>query len=491
MRTRVRVACVAALLCLTSGLAACSFSWDDSDSLVVETEHGKVRGITTEGIHAWRGIPFAAPPVDDLRWEPPEPPDDWTGTRSAGAYSAKCIQGGPTPGQTGVLVAPGSSEDCLYLNVNAPEDADDLPVIVVIHGGGFVVGSGVYPIANSPAMVQRGVVLVSINYRLGRFGFFAHPALGGDIANFGLLDQVAALEWVRDNIAGFGGDRHNVTILGQSAGGMSVNALMTSPAADGLFDQAVVQSGLGREESISMAEARDQGADFLPGMDADELRDLDAEKILGPPQDVLAGELPILDEVLPQRVADAFAAGDEAAVPYLIGTNSAEFPDPVLTSLGRSPVAARNVIMGNKRAEFLALYGGEVGVAFHLISDAIFTEPARYLARLHSARAPTYRYRFSIASPDEIAGQGGAIHSAEATFVFDFVGADADLADEISDYWASFATTGDPNHGGAPAWPTAAGDALMDFTNDGPVAEKPDPWDPRLDEVEAAAERLS
>lgn len=491
MRARVRVAIVAALLCLTPGLAACSFSWDDNNPLVVETEHGKVKGIETQGIRAWRGIPYAAPPVGDLRWEPPQESDDWSSTRNAGAYSAKCIQGGPTPGQTGVLVAPGSAEDCLYLNVNAPEDADDLPVIVVIHGGGFVVGTGNFPIANSPAVVKRGVVLVSINYRLGRFGFFAHPALEGEVANFGLLDQVAALEWIQDNIDGFGGDPDNVTILGQSAGGMSVNALMTSPAAEGLFDKAVVQSGLGREQSISLDEAREQGEEFLPGLDADELRDLDADRILGPPQDVLGGDLPIVDEVLPQRVADAFAAGDEADVPYLVGSNSAEFPDATLTRLGRSPNAARNALIGGKRAEFVALYGGELGMVFHLVSDAIFSEPARFLATEHAARAPTYRYRFSIASPAQLAGQGGAIHSAEATYVFDFAAADPELADEICDYWVSFAKSGDPNHGDAPEWPSAAGDGLIDFTNDGPVVEKPDPWGPRLDEVRAAAERLS
>ena len=491
VRARVRVAIGAALLCLTPGLAACSVGWNDDDPLVVDTEHGKVEGIETQGIRAWRGIPFAEPPVGDLRWEPPQEHVDWSGTRSAGAYGAKCIQGEPTPGQTGAVVAPGSSEDCLYLNVNAPEDADDLPVIVVIHGGGFVVGTGNHPIANSPAVVKRGVVLVSMNYRLGRFGFFAHPALEGGIANFGLLDQVAALEWVRNNIEGFGGDSDNVTVLGQSAGGMSINALMTSPAAEGLFDKAVVQSGLGREQSISLDEAREQGEEFLPGLDADELRDLDADRVIGPPQDVIGGDLPIIDEVLPQRVADAFAAGVEADVPYLVGTTSAEFPDPVLTSIGKSPVDARNELIGSKRAEFVALYGGELGLVFHLVSDAIFTEPARFLATAHAARAPTYRYRFSIASAQEQANQGGAIHSAEGTYVFDYTAADPELADEICDYWVSFAKTGDPNHGDAVEWPTAAGEGLINFTNDGPVAQKPDPWGPRLDEVQASVERLS
>ena len=487
------MAIAAAFLCLTPGLVACSFSWndDDDDPLVVETEYGEVKGIETDGIRAWRGIPFAAPPVEELRWAPPQDPDDWDGTRNAGAYSARCIQGGPTPGQTGVVVAPDSAEDCLYLNVNAPQDAEGLPVIVSIHGGGFVVGTGNLPIANSPALVKRGVVLVSFNYRLGRFGFFAHPSIDGDIANFGLLDQVAALEWVRDNIEGFGGDPQDVTVLGQSAGGMSINALMTSPAAEGLFDKAIVQSGLGREPSISLDEARAQGEEFLPGLDADELRDLDAEKILGPPQDVLAGDMPVVDDVLPQRVADAFAAGDEADVPYLVGSNSAEFPDGTLTRLGRSPAAGRNVLLGSDRAEFVTQYGGELGRVFHLVSDAIFTEPARFLATSHAARAPTYRYRFSIASPDELASVGGAVHSAEGAYTFDFNAPDPELADQICDYWVSFAKTGDPNHGDAPVWPSAEGGALIDFTNDGPVPQKSDPWDARLDLVQTAVERLS
>lgn len=485
------MAIAATLLGLTPGLAACSSSWEGDDPLVVETEHGKVQGVTTDGIRAWRGIPFAAPPVGDLRWAPPQEPDDWDGIRKARSYSAACLQGAPTPGQTGAAVLEGSVEDCLYLNVNAPEEADHLPVIVSIHGGGFVAGSGTRPIGNSPAVVKRGVVLVSINYRLGRFGFFGHPGLEGDTANFGLLDQVAALEWVRDNIAGFGGNPDNVTILGQSAGGMSVNALMISPAAEGLFDKAIVQSGLGREPSISLDEAREQGEEFLPGLDADELRDLDAGTILGPPQDVLGGDLPIVDEVMPQRVADAFAAGDEADVPYLVGTNSAEFPDWIITGFGRSPAAARNVLIGGDRAEFVASYGGEQGLVHHLLSDAIFTEPARFLARSHAGRAPTYRYRFSIASPEELASAGGAIHSAEGVYAFDFGAPEGDLADQICDYWVNFATTGDPNHADAPRWPSAEDDGLIDFTNNGPVPRKPDPWDARLDLVEAAAARLS
>jgi para-nitrobenzyl esterase len=492
VKARARAAYAAALLCVTAGLVGCTAPGDDEDNpLVVETEHGKVKGIETDGIRAWRGIPYAAPPVGDLRWEPPEEPDDWGGVRKAANFGATCIQGGPTPGQTGVTTAPNSAEDCLYLNVNAPKKADGLPVMVWLHGGGFVVGTGSHALSNSPAMVKRGVVLVTLNYRLGRFGFFAHPALEGSVANFGLLDQVAALEWVQDNIDEFGGNPDNVTIFGQSAGGMSVNALMTSPAAEGLFDKAISQSGLGRERSISLDEARADGEQFLPDLDADQLRQLEATRILGPPQDVLGGELPIVDEVLPQRVADAFAAGDEADVPYLVGTTDAEFPDSFLQALGRPPDAARAVLVGGQRDAFVSVYGGELALRQHLISDAIFTEPARFLAVSHADRAPTYRYRFSITAPDRMATVGGAAHSEDGKYVFDQAGEKNRLADQICDYWVSFATTGDPNHPGAPEWPTADGDALIEFTTGGPVAEAPDPWDARLDAVQTANERLS
>ena len=330
---------LSAVVLALAGLAACTAPGDDdSSALVVETEQGKVKGINEEGIRAWRGIPYAAAPVEDLRWRPPQEHDDWDGVRSAAQYGHTCLQTNfPAPGQTGSLPLANSAEDCLFLNVNAPKEADDLPVMVWLHGGGFVGGTGGPSLANSPEMVKRGVVLVTLNYRLGRLGFFAHPSLEGDVANYGLLDQVAALEWVQDNIEGFGGDPDNVTIFGQSAGGMSVNALMTSPAADGLFDKAISQSGLGRERSISLDEARADGEQFLPGLDADALREIDANRLLGPPQDILAGDLPIVDEVLPMRVADAFAAGEEADVPYLTGTTNAEFPDSVFESLARPP----------------------------------------------------------------------------------------------------------------------------------------------------------
>ncbi len=492
MTARARAAIAAALLCVTAGLVACSEPGEDADSpLVIDTEQGKVKGINEEGIRAWRGIPYAEAPVGDLRWQPPQEHEDWDGVRSAAQYGSTCLQTTfPAPGQTGAQPQAGSAEDCLFLNVNAPKKADGLPVMVWLHGGGFVGGTGGPSLANSPEMVKRGVVLVTLNYRLGRFGFFAHPSLEGDVANYGLLDQVAALEWVQDNIEGFGGDPDDVTLFGQSAGGMAVNALMVSPAAEGLFDKAISQSGLGREHSISLDEARADGEQLLPGLDADGLRDIDATRLLGPPQDILAGDLPIVDEVMPMRIADAFAAGEEADVPYMTGTTNAEFPDSVFVSLARPPDAARALLVGTERATFLSLYGGELGLQQHVLSDVLFTEPSRYFAGLHAEKAPTYRYRFSIASPAEQATLGGAPHTAEAKYVFDH-GVDGALADPICDYWVSFAKTGDPNHEGAPEWPTAEGDALIEFTAQGPVAEPSDPWGSRLDAVRAATERLS
>jgi len=477
-----------------------------SSDLVVATSVGKVAGEAAAGVRAWRGIPFAAPPVGDLRWRPPADAEPWDGVRQAKDYGPPCLQGTSSSLGSGLIDTEGGSEDCLTLNVSRPDDdREDLPVMVWIHGGSFLHGSGSQPIYNSPAFVDRGVVLVTINYRLGRLGFFAHPALsdepGPEVANFGILDQVKALEWVRDNVEGFGGDASNVTVFGESAGGASVNALMASPAAGGLFAKAITQSGLGREASEGIGAARAEGASLMSGLGLDEptaadLRDVPAKKVMDLPLNLLTGDVPIVDgTVLPAPVARVFERGEEAAVPYLVGTTDLEVPDFFVQQTGRDPATVRAAIVGDGGRAAVAAYGGRAALDQHLISDVLFTEPARHLADEHEADAATYLYRFSITSPDLQQPLGGAPHASEVPFVFDDgaaqrvagEGAGA-LADTISDYWVAFATTDRPTHDGAPAWPAYdRGRRLMQLTTAGPRPGR-DPWTRRLDAVERGYE---
>ena len=506
---RRALACALTLAGLTWALSSCR---DDpepaANPFVVHTTQGDVRGVTQGGVLAWRGIPYAAAPTGELRWRAPEPPQPWSGVREALHYGPGCLQGPASPlGDSLITGIDDTDEDCLTLNVSRPTDTTrDLPVMVWIHGGAFNHGSGSQRIYNSPALVQRGVVLVTLNYRLGRLGFFAHPALtsdsGEEVANFGLLDQVQALHWVEENVAAFGGDPGNVTIFGESAGGASVNALMSSPVADGLFDRAISESGLGREAPKSFGRAQADGqrlAESLGAGDADaaELRALPAAEIMSLDTDLLKGEAPVLDDVLPRSVSDTFEAGTESDVPYLVGTTDLEVPDLFFERAGKDPDAVRDRVIGPNRAAAVAAYGGESEFAHHVMSDVIFTEPARHLAELHAGRAATFRYRFAIAAPELREALGGAPHASEIPYVFDatagqlFPVADGPaLADTISDYWVSFATTGSPDHEGSPAWPAAEGDRLLEFTVDGP-RDIEDPWRRRLDAVQAGYEARS
>jgi para-nitrobenzyl esterase len=508
--TRVLARWALPVLGLVLALSACQ---DDAapeaaNPFVVETAYGALHGLTDDGAMVWRGIPYAAPPVGDLRWRAPEAPASWDGVREASAYGHSCLQGQST-GFIRALIGPidDVDEDCLYLNVSRPTgDATSLPVMVWIHGGGFTGGTGSQTIYNSPGLVRHGVVLVTLNYRLGRLGFFAHPALddgsGERVANFGLLDQMQALQWVRDNIAAFGGDPANVTIFGESAGGMSVNALMSSPRADGLFQRAVAESGLGREPSETFEQAEVEGQRLAASLglvdpDAAALRALPAEQVAGLPVDLLGGGAPILDDVLPASVSDTFEAGEEADVPYLVGSNDLEFPDAFIGSEVEAD-RLRAQILGADRAAAVAAYGGDDELDRHLVSDVVFSEPARHLALLHATRAPTYLYRFSVVTPELAATVGGAPHAMEIPYVFDatagqrFMVKDAAaLAATISDYWVSFADTGDPNHDGAPAWGETGPGRLMELTGNGPQMVEVDPWRQRLDAVEAGYDARS
>lgn len=497
-----RRALLGAALALGLSLAVSGCLFSPPRDIEVDIADGTLRGVADDGVRSWLGIPYAAPPVGDLRWRPPEPPEPWSEVRDAEEFLSECVQ------LEGPGVSSKSSEDCLYLNVFRPDtDADDLPVMVWLHGGGLTTGNGDLTIDTVTGLVEQDVVVVSVNYRLGRFGYFAHPALaneggqGGPVANFGLLDQIAALRWVQDNIGEFGGDADTVTIFGISAGGASVNYLMSSPLAEGLFARAISGSGLGREQPLPWQQAAAQGQALVAAAgvpDADDaaaLRDLDVATVARLPAYQLLDQLPILDRALPSSPADTFAQGREAPVPYLTGTTDVELPASYYPSLGIDPVAEVATFAAGREAEVEEEYGEDAVGQLHFLNDVIFTEPARYLAEQHADRAPTYRYRFEIVGAEAAETLGGAIHGADYPFVFGWAdgagkvdNAD-DLAAGVSECWASFAKTGTPSCDGVD-WPTE-GEGLMEFTNDGPQATAEDPWQARLDLVETIQEERS
>lgn len=484
----------------------------------VRAEQGVLVGVAADGVERFRGVPFAAPPVGPLRWRMPQRPAAWEGERSAADYGAICIQP-PSNGDPGVGPLP-MSEDCLTLNVWTPEARGDalLPVMVWIHGGGYNNGSGTAALYDGTNLARRGVVVVTVNYRLGRLGFFDHPALAAERApgepagNYGVMDQIAALEWVRDNAAAFGGDPANVTVFGESAGGAAVTQLMVAPSARGFFHRAVVQSGMGRQRSAELALDRPgrpsaqslgrawaRGAGLPAEATAADLRAVPAERLLNPMPAFYSDNLIVDGVVLTEDVVEAFAAGRQAPVPLILGANSAEFwwirPSDA-GAYGRTDDAMTEA----EHDALLAAYGGPEGYDQHVVSDLVFNEPGRRLARLHAARGhPTYLYRFDVVPESNPEPSGGATHASERPYVFDNLhtvgrpmGArDARAATAMADYWTTFAARGDPNGPGRPVWPEfgAEQDRLLDFTNDGPAAG-PIPNADRLDLIERFYERI-
>ncbi|HEX3837785.1 MAG TPA: carboxylesterase family protein [Steroidobacteraceae bacterium] len=454
---------------------------------VVRLSSGALQGGTlgTSGA-VFKGIPFAAPPIGALRWREPMPVAAWHGVRAATRYQSACAQA--NMGWNASLV-PTASEDCLYLNVWTPRfnRAAHLPVMVWIHGGAFAGGSGTDPMFDGGRISARGVVLVTLNYRLGILGFFSHPQLGSAAANFGLRDQIAALKWVRENIARFGGDPAAVTLFGQSAGGGSVVALMTSPLAQGLFHSAIVESGvtLGPQPATTLAAARATGQKFAGTATLEQLRALSTQDLLhrwaaftasaaqGPPgampapPPIQAG--PVVDgQVLPQDPAAAFAAGHEQQVPLIIGNNARE-------GFGRIPEAQLAQIIqefyGPAAAAVLPDYAPSAGTgnaalgtpANQWLTDTTFRCGAIITAERHRATgAPVFSYQFEQSLPGH--AQDGAQHSFELPYVFGnlltegvmggaYTPSDRALSDVMVGYWTQFAKTGDPNGAGLPQWP--------------------------------------
>ncbi|GGL35139.1 carboxylesterase/lipase family protein [Caulobacter rhizosphaerae] len=443
---------------------------------------GRVAGLSDGVVASWKAIPYAAPPVGPLRWRPPQKAEAWRGVRPAGKVGAICEQD-YNSADNGVGPLP-KSEDCLTLNIWAPAAAKRAPVMVWIHGGGFINGSGTAALYDGDALARQGVVVVTLNYRLGRFGFFAHPALSEGprpemSGNYGLMDIIAALGWVRDNIARVGGDPGHVTIFGESAGGVAVNDLMVSPLARGLFTRAIVESGLGREGAYGFAQAQEAGRAVtakagLLNPTAEQLRALPAEAILKwGALDLMKGEGPMIDgALLPMRPADAFAKGLEAPLPYVVGWNNLEAPFP--PALAELMMSASPRFSADLKTRLQQAYPSPQAYADNVASDLLFVEPGRNLAKLHARNGhPTFAYQFSVL-PTAATGLKGTPHAAERQYVFNTLGAspwptdanDAAQARTVSAFWTDFAKA-KPSFG--LDWPAySEAEQLLEFTNAGP-----------------------
>jgi para-nitrobenzyl esterase len=453
----------------------------------------------------FKGVPYAAPPVGELRWKPPQPVTSWTEPLPCTEYGPSCPQSGDAgPFLLESFSIGPTSEDCLYLNVWTPAESpgDRLPVMLWIHGGSFESGSGSMGVYEGANLATRGVVVVTINYRLGPLGFLTHPALSaesvdGVSGNYGLLDQLAALGWVRDNIAAFGGDPSRVTVFGESAGAISILDLLVSPLAEGLFQRAIPQSGILLDSGFGISTARTldaaeaegeeyvadlgiaaagrAGAEVLAEMRAKTPEELlAAAQILSERNSLLEAGLawtPVADgRLLPDLPSTLWAEGRQHDVPMLIGSNADEgnaFLEDLQVSTGTYEATMQH-IFGGYADEGLALYpvgaGGDTLTPLsRMLTEVGFASTARFAATESSrAGAPAYLYEFTRV-PLKSMNPLGAFHGVEIPYVFGTAGlfgslgpiedADYRLSATIMGYWTRFATTGDPNGGNAPAWP--------------------------------------
>lgn len=470
LSTQVKITLTAITLLLGSQVAAV----DEP----IQLTHGQVSGVTeADGVQAFLGIPFAAPPIGDLRWKAPEPPTPWQGVRVADRHGPVCMQRGRSY----------MSEDCLYLNLwtKAASADEKLPVMVWIHGGGWTFGSNSTPVYNGEAFASNGVVLVSVNYRMNGFGWMAHPALSaeseqGASGNYGILDHIAALEWVRDNVAAFGGDPDNVTIFGESAGGGSVYGLMATPLAKGLFHKAISESTWIHADNVTnlnspngitdSAESRGQEAIAVKlaelGMsDGDilaNMRELTAVQIM---ELDIRVSLIVDGWAFPKSPAKIFAEGSHNSVPLMAGINDGEGllfvrPNQVFSTVAEQR-QARADEFGDFAGSLLDYYVAESGDDIYTVevdysTDSLFARPTREIIQSVARTAEdSYMYVFTRNLRDPAQRSP---HAMELGYVFnnladDVSFTDREIAQLMNDYWTQFAKTGTPNGEGLPVWP--------------------------------------
>lgn len=521
------------LLCLVSVLFQRATSAEDNTGAAepanrtdpIALSAGVIRGYHVgqhQDVQVFKGIPYAKPPVGQLRWRPPQPPESWQGERDCFEFGPACPQ--KTPALMALIpqmaLNATTSEDCLYLNVWRPASQSNqkLPVMVWIHGGGYTMGAASQSIYDGESLARSGVVVVSINYRVGPFGFLAHPALSRESpeqvsGNYGILDQIEALRWIRRNIAALGGDPDRVTIFGESAGAGSVLCLMVAPQAQELFHSAIVQSAPDmrlaflRQATDLRVSAEQQGVELIKRMGLsqdvtpDELRALDADQLVEVfptlevdrkfELDVKTTPLsiaPIVDGwVIPDSPNDLFAADKAAPVPLIIGNTR----DEMALFLTQTPLPKQvdeyqevlNKNFGELGQTMMELYPASDAKSIRssiieLLGDVVFASQARFIARSHSRNGhATYRYLFSRGSNQFPLSLLGAHHACEIPFVFGNPAnpsdSDKKMVEVVQGFWSNFARTGDPNGAGLPTWPQTnlASDLLVDFEKEVVIRE--------------------
>jgi para-nitrobenzyl esterase len=457
----------------------------------VKVDGGRISGVASDGVRSYKGIPFAAPPIGDLRWKPPQPVIAWNGVRKCEDFGAECPQA-PYP-QGSMYYSPPreQSEDCLFLNVWTSAAAGERrPVMVWIHGGALTRGSGSTRTYDGGSFARKGVVLVTINYRLGPLGYLAHPELTAESpnhssGNYGVLDQIAALKWVQRNIAAFGGDPRRVTIFGESAGSWSVNTLLATPLAKGLFHRAIGESGGSfgpmthlKDDQNKLPSAEKIGAAFAKAAAADSikaLRSIPADKIVelatNDPEGKKFRTQPNVDGwVLPDEIRNIFGRGQQNDVPVIVGSNANEMSTltvpaavPKTIEAYRKAVGAR---FGEAAKDIDSVYpvktNSDATVAYlGVLRDVTFTLPMRTWARMTSTgRSKAWLYQFSHVPPNPNSAYLGAYHAGEIAYVFNNLNPqnsllrelDRKLAETMNTYWVNFAINGNPNGKGLPEW---------------------------------------
>jgi len=482
----------------------------NSDAPRVKTENGVLEGADESGVKTFKGVPFAAPPVGNLRWREPQPVQSWSGVRKADKFGPRAMQL-PVFGDMNFR-SDGMSEDCLYLNVWTPSKTgnEKLPVLVYFYGGGFIAGDGSEPRYDGESMARRGIVAVTVNYRLGVFGFFAHSELTKESphhasGNYGLLDQAAALQWVQKNIAAFGGDPKKITIAGESAGSFSVSAQMASPLSKNIIAGAIGESGslLGLNPTASLQDAEKRGADFAASLKANSLSDLramSADQLLKATANAGYGRFPVCVDgyFFPKSPLEIFESGEQAHVPLLVGWNSQESGYQGI--LGQDKPTLENYkkavekLYGEKSSEVLRLYNASTDedveqAATDLAGDRFIGFSTWKWSDIQSKTGgkPVYRYLYARPRPEMRPEMGnatanlaggvtrdtsnkapkqppakGAVHSAEIEYalgnlptnrVYDWQPEDYKVSEIMQTFFANFIKTGNPNGLGVPQWP--------------------------------------